>query len=312
MTGYITDLLTAALAAAARGWPVFPLRPGSKRPALHGADRCLGSGPCANGHRGWEQRATTEPAVIERCWSTAPYNVGLATGPAGLVIVDLDMASSGEQPPAELAALGVANGVDMLVLLADRAGKAPPLDTYTVSTPSGGQHLYFAAPADVELRNTSGDKGRGLGWCIDTRAHGGYVVLAGSIVDGRQYEVTDDCDPTPLPAWLIERLRPAPLPPQRPVVVPLVTDRRTAFLRAAVDGELGRVTSSPPRGHNIALYHASVALGQLVAGGALDEADVVSWLVDAAAKVGQKPGETHRTIRSGLRAGAKRPRSIAA
>jgi hypothetical protein len=312
MTGHTADLLAAALAAAARGWPVFPLRPGSKRPALHGTDRCPGRGPCANGHRGWEQRATTDPAVIERCWSTGPYNVGLATGPAGLVIVDLDMASSGEQPPAELAALGVANGVDMFVLLADRADRVPPLDTYTVSTPSGGQHLYFAAPAGVELRNTSGDKGRGLGWCIDTRAHGGYVVAAGSIVDGRRYEVIEDCDPAPLPAWLTERLRPAALPPQRPVVVPLATDRRTAFLRAAVEGELERVTSSPPHGHNTALYHASVALGQLVAGGALDEAGVVSWLVDAAAKVGQKPGETQRTIRSGLRAGAKRPRSIAA
>src|SRR5262249_12227079 len=213
-------------------------------------------------------------------------NVGLATGPAGLVIVDLDMAGSGEQPPAELAALNVANGVDMLMLLADRADTVPPLDTYTVNTPSGGQHLYFAAPTGVELRNASGDKGRGLGWCIDTRAHGGYVVSAGSIVDGRRYEITEDCDPAPLPAWLIERLRPAPLPPQRPVVVPLVTDRQTAFLRAAVDGELERVTSSPPHGHNTALYHASVALGQLVAGGALDEADVVSWLIDAAMKVG--------------------------
>jgi hypothetical protein len=248
MTGHTADLLAAALAAAARGWPVFPLRPGSKRPALHGADRCPGRGPCANGHRGWEQRATTDPAVIERCWSSRPYNVGLATGPAGLVIVDLDMASSGEQPPAELTALGVANGVDMFVLLTDRADRVPPLDTYNVSTPSSGQHLYFAAPAGVELRNTSGDKGRGLGWCIDTRAHGGYVVAAGSIVDGRRYEVIEDCDPAPLPAWLAERLQPAALPPQRPVVVPLATDRRTAFLRAAVEGELERVTSSPPHG----------------------------------------------------------------
>ncbi|WP_174855817.1 bifunctional DNA primase/polymerase, partial [Streptomyces rishiriensis] len=29
-------LLRAALDAAARGWHVFPLRPGTKRPALHG------------------------------------------------------------------------------------------------------------------------------------------------------------------------------------------------------------------------------------------------------------------------------------
>ncbi|HLL35130.1 MAG TPA: bifunctional DNA primase/polymerase, partial [Streptomyces sp.] len=33
-------LLRAALAAAGRGWHVFPLRPGSKVPAGHAAARC--------------------------------------------------------------------------------------------------------------------------------------------------------------------------------------------------------------------------------------------------------------------------------
>ncbi len=33
-------LLTAALAAAGKGWHVFPLRPGTKRPALHGEATC--------------------------------------------------------------------------------------------------------------------------------------------------------------------------------------------------------------------------------------------------------------------------------
>jgi predicted CoA-binding protein len=34
------NLLAAALTAAQHGWHVFPLRPGSKVPALHGARRC--------------------------------------------------------------------------------------------------------------------------------------------------------------------------------------------------------------------------------------------------------------------------------
>jgi hypothetical protein len=98
------------------------------------------------------------------------------------------------------------------------------------------------------------------------------------------------------------------LPPQRPITVPLATDRRGRYLDAAVTAEIRRVLDSPADGHNQALYHAAVALGQLVAGGALTETDVTAWLTDAARQVGQRPGETARTIRSGLRAGGRRPR----
>ncbi len=84
-------LLSAALAAAERGWPVFPLRPGTKRPALHGEDSCPGIGDCAGVHRKWEDRATTDPDRIRRAWGDVPFNVGIATGPAGLLVIDLDM-----------------------------------------------------------------------------------------------------------------------------------------------------------------------------------------------------------------------------
>ncbi|MER7576429.1 hypothetical protein [Streptomyces sp. NPDC126514] len=60
------------------------------------------------------------------------------------------------------------------------------------------------------------------------------------------------------------------------------------------------------------LFYASVALGQLVAGGELSEADVTGWLLTAALQVGQCEREAERTIASGLRAGARRPRTIAA
>jgi Bifunctional DNA primase/polymerase, N-terminal len=303
-----TDLLTAALAAADRGWPVFPLVPGSKRPALHGTDHCPRTGACAANHRGWEQRATTDAARIRSAWATGAWNVGLATGRAGLVVVDLDTAKPGDRRPATWAQPGVACGADVLMCLACDAGQVPPFDTFTVATPSGGTHLYFRAPEGAELRNTAGT----LGWKIDTRAHGGYVVGPGSLVLGRAYEVVDDQPPAPLPVWLAERLTPVPLPPQRPVRVSLGSDRYSAYLRSAVRAEVDRVTGSPPDGHNVALYRAAVALGQLVAGTALGEAEVTAWLADAAAQVGQRPGETARTIRSGLRAGAQRPRSVAA
>jgi len=286
-------LLSAALAAAARGWHVFPLRPDDKRPAV----------------RDWQARATTDSDRIARCWATGPYNIGIATGSSGLVIVDLDTPKdANDTPPTEWAAPGVTSGEDVLALLCERYGASYPGDTYTAHTGRGGTHLYFAAPAEPELRNTTAK----LGWKVDTRAAGGYVVGTSSVVAGRPYTVVHDAAPAPLPTWLADLLHPAPLPPQKPITVALASDRRGKWLRAAVNGELERVTCSEPNQHNNALYLASVALGQLVAGGELSETEVTEWLVVAAFQVGQSDREARRTIESGLRAGAKRPRSVAA
>ncbi|MFE0275704.1 bifunctional DNA primase/polymerase [Streptomyces sp. NPDC058992] len=290
--------LRAALDAAQRGWHVFPIRPGGKRPAVSD----------------WEPRATADGERISRCWERAAYNVGIATGPSGLVVVDLDRPKHpGDVPPAEWAEYGVTDGADVLAVLCERHGQPFPTDTYTVRTWSGGTHLYFAAPEGEPLRNTAGDSARGLGWKVDTRAVGGLVVGAGSTFDGRPYEITHNAPAAPLPGWLAELLRPAPLPPQKPVRVALAgRGRRGAFLRSAVNGEVERVTRSGAHEHNNALYIASVALGQLVAGGALGEADVTGWLLTAALHVGQGEREARRTIASGIRAGARRPRTVAA
>lgn len=125
MTG---DLLTAALEAAERGWHVFPLRPGTKRPALHGEHACPGTGPCAGGHRKWEARATNDPDRIRTAWSRAPFNVGIATGPSGLLVVDLDT-------PEHKGSSDAPDGATTFGALCERAGHAVP-DTYRTRTPS--------------------------------------------------------------------------------------------------------------------------------------------------------------------------------
>ena len=73
----MSDLLTAALGHAARGWHVFPLRPDDKRPAFpdHSADDCTGRDPrCRGGHVGWEARATTDPDRIRELLLTHRAN----------------------------------------------------------------------------------------------------------------------------------------------------------------------------------------------------------------------------------------------
>jgi hypothetical protein len=310
-------LLTAALAAAARGWPVFPLRPGTKRPALHSEARCPRTGICRGGHQKPEQRATTDPDRIRRAWSAAPYNIGLATGPAGLVVVDLDTPKSPDDlPPAGWNREGVWDGHDVFIHVCEDAGQPVPWETFTVRTARGGSHLYFRAPSAVELRNTEGDTGNGLGWKVDTRAWGGYVVAAGSATSDGAYTVLDDRAPVDLPTWLVQALMPRPRPAvSAPVVI--ASERLPGYVDAALRGERDRVAAAQPTTHARTLFIAALALGQLVGSGALPSATAEAHLYAAATHMitgscGCTEREVRRTIGNGLRAGASRPRQVPA
>jgi len=231
-------------------------------------------------------------------------------------VIDLDTLDPGEQPPREWAARGVTDGAGVLAALVAEHGRPLPA-THTVVTPSGGRHLYFRAPSGPGapvLRNTAGDRGNGIGWKIDTRAHGGYVVAAGSTVPDGAYQLTDDRDPAELPAWITRRLTPPP-PPAVPAG-PIRTGhgRRDRYLDVALRAETARVTGAPASQRNACLYVASIALGQLVAGGSLPEGEARAALLSASAghvALGAySRRQADQTISSGLRAGANRPRRI--
>ena len=160
-------------------------------------------------------------------------------------MLDLDVPKPGEEtPPEAWRAEGVRTGADVLAVLAERAGEPlePLYDTYTVRTGRGGRHLYFTAPDGARLGNTAGE----LGWLVDTRAHGGYVLAAGSVVDGRPYVVERDRPPAPLPAWLFQRLSRPALPPSAPVSIATGTGRRAAYLTAAI-AERSSASRARPR-----------------------------------------------------------------
>ena len=296
-------LIRAALDYAKRGWHVFPLVPGAKRPAV----------------KDWENRATTDPARIERCWTSGPYGIGIACGPSGLVVIDLDQPKPDTATPPQLWNIpGVRDGGDVFAVVCATAFQPVPWDTYTVRTGRGGAHAYYAHPTDADgwhgppLRNTAG----ALGWLIDTRAHGGYVVAPPTTVDGRTYDVDMGGPVAPLPLWLAHALTPPEMPAQRPVTVALADaveaggDRRAAYLRAALTRQIGAVLAAPEGGRNHALYLSAVALGQLAAGGELEEGAVSGLLENAAETAGLTHFEAARTVASGMRAGAKRPRTI--
>ncbi|HEY8717741.1 bifunctional DNA primase/polymerase [Pengzhenrongella sp.] len=314
------DLLAAALTYAERGWRVFPLRPNDKRPACpaHPADRCDQSDPfCRTGHTGWQDRATTDEARITRAWSSRPYGIGIATGPSALVVVDTDVPKPAYGAPDRGRFRNVSTGEDVLAALADEHG-APVKATYTVRTRSGGSHRYYAHPVGPRLANTTGSLGR----LIDTRAHGGYVVAAPTTIDAATYTISDDQPPAPLPDWLSGLLRPVERPPHatiraaRPRALPVDGDRSARYVAAALDGEIAKVRGAQAGTRNHALFCAALALGQLVAGGALALEVARDALLDSAAAHITAGAFTHRealaSIASGLRRGANNPRTRAA
>ncbi|MEV7345568.1 bifunctional DNA primase/polymerase [Streptomyces sp. NPDC093544] len=282
-------LLHAALDAAGRGWHVFPLRPNSKQPGLHGADRCRQTGDCTHGHRKWEQRASTDPERIRLCWETSAANVALATGPSGLVVVDLDMPKDKSCKGSSDTPDGAAN----FAALCERTGHAVP-DTYRVRTASGGQHLYFTAPPGIRLPNTAGT----IAPLVDTRAWGGYVVAAGSTTPAGAYEAVGGSVAAPLPSWLLSILKPAPKPSQTPSMAVAGQSRRYADI--ALGSEARNVSEAQLGEREAKLFRAARALGRFIAWGDLPRSVVEQALQEAGESVGLPPSQCRATLRSAL------------
>lgn len=283
-------LLDSALAAVERGFAVFPVTARGKTPAI----------------RKWEGRATRDPDTVRRWWRGREYNIGVATGPSGLVVVDLDD-SHGHPPPDRWA--GARSGHDVLARLAAAAGAHVPIQTYTLRTPTGGQHLYFRAPMDLDLRNTAAR----LGWRIDTRARGGYVVAAGSVRREGRYELTLDTEVAPLPGWLRADLAPPP-PPAAPPTGGVTIAAVDAYVRAAVTAECDALRAAPAGTRHHQLHRAARILGEFVGAGRLAEAAAQHALLDATAVHlgidGFTEQEAATTIAHGLANGRQRPRRM--
>lgn len=289
-------LLNAALAAAERGWHVFPLTPGTKRPAV----------------RDWENRATLDPDRIQRCWAAGSFNIGIACGPSRLLVLDLDVPKhNGDTPPEPWNEPGVCDGESAYALLCERTGRSFPFNTHTVRTCGGGTHRYFTIPAGIDLpASTIGT----LGWKVDTRCRGGYVVAAGSVVDGVVYRCEVDQPPALVPASLLisNKARPATGPQIIPGQWAHRMNDADAYTRAALTGEADRVRTAPEGQRNATLFRAAAALGRLVAAGTLPREAAEGALTEAANAAGLGEIEIRRTLASGLTRGASTPAGRAA
>lgn len=283
MTALAYELRNAAHQAQERGFSVFPLVANSKRPLF----------------KGWQQRATTDRSQIERWWNGREYNVGIACGPSGLVVIDLDA-------PKEI---GQYHGRDVLWDLMQR-DRVAWTQTYTVMTPGDGVHLYYRAPADLPVGNSAGQVGQN----IDIRASGGYVVAAGSAIDGDPYIVNTDLPVADLPEDLFVLLMKVTMKthrrvPASPVVVKgdpgEFQERR---IREAVD----EILSAPEGQRNNRLNGVTYRLARLCGAQVLDTARVTQAMYYAGLDAGLSEREVDGTVRSAMTAGTAKPRALMA
>ncbi|MFF4220946.1 bifunctional DNA primase/polymerase [Streptomyces nondiastaticus] len=341
----VPDPSRVALWAASQGWHVHPLTPGTKVP-VRGCDRCSSGtkerpNPRYDEHDGHGCEciaagrpchgvlaATTDADRIAEWWNRMPAaGVGIAAGPSGLVILDIDC--HGGQPPEDPSALlpgvhlpddlapgSIRDGRDVLALLCEarRARYPEGTPTLTVRTPSGGVHLWFRAPAGTTWRPLAG----ALGWQLDVRAGSSYAVAPGTATRTGLYWLQGDCRTVAeLPVWLARDLERTGhrVRPERPrVVLPWRTRRSmgNGYVAAAVRDELRAVAEAPSGTRNDTLNRAAFSLGTLLTPAGLDRDQVAGALLDAARHAGLSDGEAQAAIRSGLSAGARQPRTLGA
>jgi putative DNA primase/helicase len=232
--------LDAALAYTRRGWPVFPCDWAGdrrKRPLTkHGL-----------------YDASRDPTIVAGWWQRWPQAlIGVPTGAAsGFVVLDVDVKRDRE------------NGYDTL----DDLGFSIFPETPMVHTASGGLHLYFALPAGVEIRNTEGAKGRGVGPGLDWRGDGGYVIVP-SPGSGYFWDPTWNFDLTPLAAVPVKLLpQEAPRSSSNAPVKP--TTGLSPYADAALDQACRNILAAPAGQQEATLNGECFAIGTLAGAGAI-------------------------------------------
>jgi hypothetical protein len=170
------EFLRIALELAEQGFHVFPLLPDSKKPAI----------------KDFPNRATRDPEKIKDFWTDPVmeleqnFNIGISTTRFGdngaLIVVDVD--NKGDK-----------RGDDVLFDL-ELEGKELPR-TFAQRTPTGGRHIVLFHHEPVKQGVSVLGKG------LDIRSKGGYIVAAGSWINGQNYFIEEDLAIAQAPEWVV-------------------------------------------------------------------------------------------------------------
>jgi len=345
-----SDPARLALSLAALGWHILPLSPACKRPLgncpacrarrgipAHLADTCpcLSSGGWCHGVRA----ATTNPDRITTWWQREPKAVpGVAAGPSGLVLIDIDAhhdplppnLATGLLPGIDLAAEPIPasqwtdparfrDGRDTLALLARLRGGPRSWPTgsehqpVTTDTPSGGVHLWYQAPADGLRQALSDSQGRyGLAWQVDIKAGWSYGIAPGAVTTTGTYRLRagDPARPGRMPAWLARQVIRVTTAPPRWVVVPPLPGSAgpgpAAYLATVISrgaAQLAAMTDGRKRALGALAYQA----GGLLAWSGQAEGEVIDRLTNAGTATGLRAAEARRIVTRSLANGLTKP-----
>jgi hypothetical protein len=343
--------LAVALELAAIGWHILPLSPVTKRPLGNcpacrdtptGPPHPIGDCPCLPAGR-WchgVRAATTSPHRLTTWWQAEPTAVpGVAAGPSGLVLIDID-AHHGELPPdlatgllpgINLAAEPIPrelwanparfrDGRDSLRLLAAARGGPHPWpagDTHrplTAATPSGGRHLWYTAPTPGLRQALAGPHGRyGLAWQVDIKAGWSYGIAPGATTAAGTYKVTggDPARPGHMPAWLAREIirvaSPQPARPQPSPPAPARPGRAAAHYLATVISRGAAHLATLSDGRKRALAALAYQAGGLLAWSGLPQHEVTGWLTDAGTATGLPAATARRIVTRSLTNGLAKP-----
>jgi putative DNA primase/helicase len=230
--------------------------------------------------------ATQDQDKIREWWGKWPNaQLGVPVGMnTGSFVLDVDLP----------------NGPATLAQLENIHGKLPA--TWKARTPSGGLHLHFRLPEGVTLKNTASVLGEGL----DIRTEGGYIIAAPS--PGYAW-LTNGTRLAPAPEWLLRLLT---TPPEKEECKITRAGSTTAYGRKALENECALVALAAVGQRNNVLNIAALKIGQLVAGGQVEQSEAESCLLHAADRAGLTEAESRKTILSGFNAGLDQPREIQA
>jgi len=179
--------LDFALKYAERGWHVHPVHYIKEgKCSCNGYTK--GCKPGKHPKTKWKEWNTTDKTKITNYWTKYPdCNIGISTGTiSGLIVIDIDPGSGGNT--------SLQNAIDSYDLEKD-------LNTYTVTTGSGGTHYYYLY--DKKIKNYAGTTALGDG--IDIRGENGYVVAPPSNhKSGGVYSIKNRVEPIQLPDKLLQ------------------------------------------------------------------------------------------------------------
>jgi len=215
--------LDAALKYAARGYSVFPCKPGGKKPLGK-----LAPNGCKD--------ATTDVDVIRKWWTKSPdANIGIEC--TDMIVIDVDLDDDGRNDWPQLMNLELE-------------------DAIVQQTPSGGTHFIFARPLGRHWRPSA----KKVAPKIDTRTDDSYIMVEPSTIGDSSYTLEAPLPPKDelpaCPQWLADILDltfpppPAPKPapkPRKAAPVPISCDvieraeRYVELIDDAVSGEAGSV-----------------------------------------------------------------------